>query len=509
MVLSLSTAFAQTEAYSGSDGDGAKITIANASKGETYKVVKLFDATVSSDGTKIAYQSTAAIPSTLTNFFEKDSENNVTLKRIADSNGKNPGDDGYVDTFYTLTETDFATIKTWADGQTATASAQSDGTALEFTGLPYGYYIVVSSQGATVTVNSTKPNATIYDKNTTTITAKKTVEKDSYSIGDTVKYTSEFETTNYGGSGSTSKQVIQYVISDTLPEFLSNVRVTKLTIGGTDYKVSEAYPQFDSNKKITIPWATEDAGSNPKTFTNIYANGAKIVLEYEAVLTSTVNFNTDNKNVVSIQPFTAKDDGTHEPYDEPISAHDEIKTYAAALKKTDGSNPLPGATFTIKGLTVTGSDGIYTVVSYDPSSDTQSAELATDANGKLYVLGLASGVDLTVTEYKAPDGYNKLTAPKSGMTAQLLTEKVYNMTGTIYYDADGNVVKTTTTTTSETITDNNLDDLDAAALEIVNQQGTELPSTGGIGTTLFYVVGIVLVLGAAAVIIARRKAEQE
>ncbi len=45
--------------------------------------------------------------------------------------------------------------------------------------------------------------------------------------------------------------------------------------------------------------------------------------------------------------------------------------------------------------------------------------------------------------------------------------------------------------------------------DLINTQGAALPSTGGIGTTIFYVVGIVLVLGAAAVIIARRKAEQE
>ncbi len=43
---------------------------------------------------------------------------------------------------------------------------------------------------------------------------------------------------------------------------------------------------------------------------------------------------------------------------------------------------------------------------------------------------------------------------------------------------------------------------------VVNNAGSELPSTGGIGTTIFYVAGIVLVLGAAAIIIARRKAEQ-
>ena len=46
-------------------------------------------------------------------------------------------------------------------------------------------------------------------------------------------------------------------------------------------------------------------------------------------------------------------------------------------------------------------------------------------------------------------------------------------------------------------------------INIVNLQGAELPSTGGIGTTIFYIAGAVLVLGAAAIVIARRKAEQQ
>ena len=55
--LGIANAFAQTESYSGEDGDGAKISIDNAAMGETYSVVKLFDATVTGEaGGSIAYQ---------------------------------------------------------------------------------------------------------------------------------------------------------------------------------------------------------------------------------------------------------------------------------------------------------------------------------------------------------------------------------------------------------------------------------------------------------------------
>ena len=85
------------------------------------------------------------------------------------------------------------------------------------------------------------------------------------------------------------------------------------------------------------------------------------------------------------------------------------------------------------------------------------------------IRGLEPG-DYWFEETDAPDGYNKL----AGRT------KV-------------------TVTSGQTA---------AAEVTVVNNAGSELPSTGGIGTTIFYIAGAVLVLGAVAIIIARRKAEQ-
>ena len=61
--------------------------------------------------------------------------------------------------------------------------------------------------------------------------------------------------------------------------------------------------------------------------------------------------------------------------------------------------------------------------------------------------------------------------------------------------------ESTTTVTVE----KNLDDLDPAALEIVNQKGTLLPSTGGIGTTIFYVVGGILVVAAGILLVTKKR----
>ena len=86
----------------------------------------------------------------------------------------------------------------------------------------------------------------------------------------------------------------------------------------------------------------------------------------------------------------------------------------------------------------------------------------TDGDGKLYILGLASDVSLTVTEYKAPDGYNKLTETKT-LTPQVLETTLYEASGTRKYDADGNLLEETATSGKSTTVERNLDELDENA----------------------------------------------
>ena len=511
-IATTSLAFAQDKA-SGMGGD-ATITIDNAAKGETYKVVKLFDATITNPPSDaIAY--TGTIPAALASYFVKDSAGNITLKKIADANGKNPGEEGYVDTFYKMTADDFAAMKTWAEGITAdnttypNVSEVSDGSALNFTGLKYGYYVVVSTQGALVTVDSTNKNVTVQDKNTTTPHATKEIDKNSPSIGETVTYTATFDTANYIEENKVQYQVKSYTISDTLPEFLTNVQITSLKIIQTTVDADKTtYPDVDlssnytafSNKKIVVPWV--DAND-----TSLYKNGSQIVLTYTAKVTGTVNINTANTNTVTITPN--KDKEGDEPFKKPYSADSVLKTYGTALKKVDAKTeqPLKGAKFKVKGLTVepvTGESGVYKVVSYVASSNDLGTEMSTNDQGMLYIIGIGSSVRLSATETEAPDGYNKTDAVIS-LPAQLLTETLYETSGERYYDAKGNLVsESSSTTTSQTVT-KNYTDLDEAAVQVVNNQGTELPETGGIGTTIFYILGALLVIGCGIVLIARRR----
>jgi len=524
MVLGMTmTSFAQTKALDPADADGATITIKNPAKGETYSLHMLFDATVNDDNKNIAYQ--GEVPSALKAFFEADDAGYVSpTGEIVekDADGKITGTK--------MTDDLKAALEAWAKDAEVVVSEVSNGDSdLVFTGLPYGYYVVTTTHVSTdedgvvtkaaITVTSTQPDADIYDKNVNTPTVLKEVEKESYSIGDTVKYTGTFDTTNYIDLNGESKQVVDYVIQDTLPEYLADAKVTKITIGATETDPGTVFEgdaltglQFGEvtvgtttyEKAILIPWAEQAADG---TYTNLYAQGAKIVVEYEAVLTSTTNINAADTNTISIRPVYVDEDSTEKkPWDETWEDTAEIRTYAAAIKKVDESgNPLAGATFTIKGLTVTaGEAGVYTVASYDPNSTTESAELSTDENGKLYIIGLASDVELTVTEFKAPDGYNKLTESKK-LKPQILTKEIFVTSGERHYDEDGNLVSESSTATTSKTVEKNLSDLDVAALEIVNQKGTLLPSTGGIGTTIFYVVGGILVVAAGILLVTKKR----
>ncbi len=491
MTLAMSASvFAQSVAADPKDDDKATITINNPANGETYTIYKVFDATVGENG-EIAYKATT-IPSELSTYFEETYTGSGYVKPT-DAAWKDPS------TKKDMSDGLKAALETWAGSATSTASAKSNGDpTLAFTDLPFGYYVITTTHKdsttgkAAITVDSTNPNAVVYDKNTTVVTADKTVDDTSYSIGDTITFTATFDTTNYVGSGSDAKKVYTYLIEDTLPEYLSNVAITSITIGGTAWADA---PSAFTNKQIEIPWVDANGAS-------LYANGAKIVVTYTAKLTDTVNVNAANKNTISITPLDDKD----KPYQEPIKDSAEITTYAAALKKLDDkNNALAGAKFKADGLTVEKTaDGVYTVKSFDPNSTTLGTEMEVDANGMLYIVGLKDEAKVMVTETEAPDGFNKLQG-KTELNPQVLTKEVYKMSGTRYYDADGNLVKEESSSTTSKTVDKNLNELDAKALKIINEPGVVLPGTGGIGTTIFYILGSLLVVGCGIVLVSRKR----
>ena len=528
MVLAMSAvSFAQTEGTAAHNT--GSITIKDPAKGETYKVHKLFDATVTSDG-KIAYKATS-IPEGLTDFFEIKSGYVYPKASIAI---KDPEDNTKI-IGTQMTDDLKDALESWASDSNKTAEAVSDGSELTFQGLPYGYYVMTTSHKsdpvgqdqakAAISVTSTKPNATINDKNVNQPSAKKEADKDSYSVGDTVTYTATFDAPNYMESTATgakegdSEQVVSYTIKDTLPDFLANPTVTKVEVkqpGVATNVVISPTPSFGTTKSFDVKWVTDTTVPNEThKYTSAYKAGSQIIVTYTATLTKKAKVGAANENKVSIMPNVDRgDEDGPEPYQETDQWNDTetITTHAAALQKTDGTNNLAGAKFKFKGLTLSGAGGVYTVVSYDPNGAAGSGtEVECDADGKLVIIGIDKNITLVGTETKAPEGYNKLNGTFNLETIEMGSTTTTTWgSRTVYYDADGNVVNEEVTGGSKTTTDpSDYSDVNTIPankiVEVVNEQGVELPSTGGIGTVIFYVLGALLVVGCGIVLISKRR----
>ena len=179
-------------------------------------------------------------------------------------------------------------------------------------------------------------------------------------------------------------------------------------------------------------------------------------------------------------------------------------TYDFYIVKIDTDvNLLPGAEFTLSA----GGNAIEFIKSGNnyrvaKSGETGANPTLTSSDEKLHITGLDAGT-YTLTETKAPSGYNMAREPIT-----IIIKGVTNVAadagkqGNIYSDADCTLQwKTSEYKEGGNVLNN--------TIEVINRTGSELPSTGGIGTTIFYIVGGILIIGAAVILIARRKSRKE
>ena len=483
MVFALATTAFATEGATPTPATGS-ITISNAAKGETYTIYKLFDATVSEDGKSIAY--TGTVPGSLSEYFTADANGYISAKGAAKDGDK-------------MSAGLEAALKTWAETATSTSHAVSDGSALKFNGLLLGYYVVTTSQGEQlISVDSTMKDVTIVDKNSSTPKdLNKNADVDDVSIGDTVTYTVSFKTSNYYGAGEAAKEIVSYTIEDTLPDFLTDVKVTSIIVDNdgkseTIDDQKDVTVQFNTDKKIVIDWYDED---NSKF---LYNNGATVTITYTAKVTDKAAIDGDgNTNKVTVK-WTTK--GSVQPDPDERHTEETIFTYAIALKKVNNKGKaLPGAVFQfpfyVKAAADT-TDGAY-IYAGENAGVGLTNQITTPADGVIVVKGVKSG-NYEITESKAPDGYNKLTTP---VTVEAVKTSSTTTSKTVYLDENGNVTNETTATEVKV----ELANIAATAVVVVNKAGTELPSTGGMGTTVFYVLGTVLVLGAVVLLVTKKR----
>ena len=246
-------------AVTNEDADPAKITIQNASIGEEYSIYKVFDVTFNTEATVDGQPGTSAIYMTnnadllalLPSVSDTDAMEKAVkaYKDATEDSSKAPvcpfykgtaveGKEGFYYVYHLWTNDSTITsdaagrgwllknLDKWTSAPTDTKTAASD--KLEFGGvakgetgyIDYGYYLITTTNGSEVTVNSTTPAAVVKDKNTKTPSGPTKVEdKVTTFVGDTVTFTTTLNNaTNYVTQGSGETMVINPIISYNLTD---------------------------------------------------------------------------------------------------------------------------------------------------------------------------------------------------------------------------------------------------------------------------------------------------
>lgn len=503
---------ATTVATANAAGDNATLTVSTTDAkfaGKTVNAYKMFSATVSSDGGAVSY--------TLTDgwkpFFMSSTLDGLTGVTDANVNDKAneyvsklTGKEKNLSAFAAKASNWAQTNNITADA-TATVSknAATDGKyTATFTNLDYGYYVVAvpgatvadtnSQYAALVRVHSTSVDAEIKGA-LPTVDKKVQVNgtgKDATDakIGDTLTFTLTSTIPDMSAYNTYT-----FNFKDTLSKGLTFGQVTSVKVGDTtltkdtDYTVTTA--PADSGKTL-LTVAMKDFKTKQQ------ANaGKKITVTYAATLNKdAVVGGAGNVNSATIQysnnPST---NGTGES--EPSKVR--VFTYGFTVDKYTGKNyddtatRLAGAEFTLahKGGTAISfvkvadsatQNAVYRVAKADEAGATTT--ITTPANGKVDFRGLENG-EYTLTETKAPAGYNKL--------ASAIGVKV---------DGQNNGTDTTHATVVIKYDNNNGSVYDQTAsngvIPVQNKPGVVLPGTGGMGTIAFTVIGVlVIALGVA------------
>lgn len=448
MVMSLATtAFAAMQG----ELDGGSITIKNAVDGNTYSAYQiLYLESYNADANTYVYKANSAWESWL----------NTQTKYVTID------DQGYV------TWVDGADVVAFAkDAQTQLAGKAADKTATAsggkatMTGLKLGYYLVDTTLGTLCSLDTTNPSVEMEEKNEAPTVTKEVKEDSTGKWGET-NDAAIGETVEFKANITVKKGAINYILHDTMSAGLTYQGVTEVKIGDT----------VVATKNYTVKTPGTCGCTFEVVFDNTYiatlAENTVITVYYTAVVNeNAVIAGNGNPNKVQLS-YGEKPTPDRTPEDTTITYVWEMPIF----KYTgDNKTPLAGAKFSlytdaactnVVKLTDEGNN-VYKV---DPEGTV--TVITTGDSGKFKIEGLDSGI-YYVKETEAPAGYNKL----AGAVKVEITDN-----GDV--KQEGKIVN---------------------QVEIKNNSGTELPSTGGIGTTMFYIFGAVMMLGAAVLLVTKRR----
>lgn len=456
------------------------ITINNAVNGQTYTIYKILDLE--------SYSSKVVDRKETGNFAYKPSsewESFIKGENVKDKYFTFEGE--YVSWKENADPAEFAKLAIdYAKNNTNTIHKSGEDKAVngkvQFTNLPLGYYLVDSSVGTLCSLDTTNKDATIREKNDVPsvdkiITSGGVVSADGKSNSASIDDTVYFKTTITAQPGAQN-----YVLHDKMTDGLTFNNTVEVKKGEPPVETSDyTLKTSDFNDDCTFEIVFG------QTFCDDLQKDEKITVTYSATLNkNAVIAGEGNKNETWLKYGEKNDlETTHPTTTTKTFEMNVFKFYYKDKKNADTETGLADAVFTLSKK----SDGTEPIKLtktnensniYKVNNNGTITDITTPGDGKFTIQGLGAGT-YYLTEIKQPDGYNKLA--KSVM---------------VEIDVNGAI-----TVDGKLIT--GVDKL----VKVENKTGTVLPSTGGAGTTMIYLVGAVLVLGSGVVLVTKRRVKSK
>ena len=298
------------------------------------------------------------------------------------------------------------------------------------------------------------------------------------------------------------------VFTDTMSAGITYEGIASVMVGAAELAEGDYTASYSTDEGTGITTLTVEIADVVPIAGEAWGSAMDVVVTYDVHLnekaTMTVGDGaTDNANGAKLT-YSNNPNSTGSTGDTP---EDKAFVYTFMLDGTKKINSaegdiLAGAGFTLfkgdealKFVLVNGTYVLYSEKVFPDATEEQilTEIVSAEETGKFNFAGLTAG-EYVLKETKTPEGYN--TCPDKNITIEAaLTEE---------NDApNADITMTSTDTSGENTTP--VVNSDGTALTIINKSGATLPSTGGIGTTIFYVVGGVLVVGAGVLLFAKRR----
>lgn len=462
MVLSMSTvAFA---AHGTNDNSGS-ITINDAEKGHTYNAYQvLVLESYNTDAGAYSYKANGAWKNWLESqkqYVSIDAQGYVTWVEGADA----------------AAFAKAALAHATATGIKPDATKTADGTAVSFTGLNLGYYLIDTTLGTLCSLDTTTPNVEMQEKNEVPSQKKEVQEDSDGSWGD--KNTAEIgDTVNYRTTINAKPGAQKYVLHDKMSKGLT-LNPESITVAEPD-GLTKGQDAANGDYHV-VTTGLSDGCTFEVVFHQSYLDtitaNTDIVVTYSAVVNENAEVSpTGNSNETKLEYGEAN--SPEDKFTPPSET--ETYTFKVDVVKTDGDNKLlDGAQFKLYDVKTGGNEIALVEVSdgfYRLANGETGVEYITTVDGQLEIKGFDANTNYYLEETKAPDGYNKLAERVE------IAVKEDNLNASVSNDTWQN-----------------------GGVHIVNKTGSLIPSTGGMGTTIFYIIGGVLVAAAGIFFVIRRR----